>query len=534
MVVNKARQGRREELDAGAGHRTVLDDSIDLSRPEPPAVIDLRTAAERAAAGQSKARLEHLKQWLFAAAYASLAAIAGGLSLLAAYYLRHGAAFCGPEACGVADPYLALLPAAVMIRGAIALTRRPWRVRRIRGFFEEIHDALSDALIGSAVIVMFTFFFRSGFEFRTFSYARSVFVIDLLIASVLLIGVSILAKVVLQRLRADGHNQRNVVLIASDGSERAFKDMVRKHPELGYNIVGIVDHRTGDAPEDLQAEIILLAAEMRLHEVIVTAPGMDHLQLSGIVSAAELADLELKAVPDTFGLPPTKVRLHTVGNSPMLQLLEEPLPGGRRAVKRTMDLVIGGITLLVFTPVFIAIAIAVKLTSKGPVFFRQRRVGMDGRPFDMLKFRTMYVGSHAKSQEHEAYVAALIRGEMEEGGDSVMKMQDDPRITRIGRTLRRYSLDELPQLINVIRGEMSLVGPRPALPYEVAIYADAHRRRLEIRPGVTGLWQVSGRSTVTFQRMVEMDIEYIERWNPLLDCWILARTVPALIRNETG
>ena len=520
-------------MDARAGHPNTLDDSIDLTDPAPPAVVDLRTVAERAQATQSKAHLERFKQWLFAAGYASLAAVAGGLSLLAAYYLRHGSAFCGPETCGQADPYMALLPAAILIRGAVALRHRPWKVRRIRGYFEEVHDALSDALVGSLLVVMFTFFFRSGFEFQAFSYARSVFILDWLIASVLLIGVAILAKVVLQRLRAEGHNQRNVVLIASNGSERAFKDVVRKHPELGYNIVGVVDHQAGDAPEDLQAEIVLLAAEMRLHEVIVTAPGLDHLQLSGIVSAAELADLELKAVPDTFGLPPTKVRLQTVGNSPMLQLLEEPLPGGRRAVKRSMDLIIGGATMLLFAPVFVLIAIAVKLTSEGPIFFRQRRVGMDGRPFDMLKFRTMYTGSHRKAHEHEAYVAALIRGEMEEDNE-VMKMQDDPRITRVGGFLRRFSLDELPQLINVIRGEMSLVGPRPALPYEVAIYADAHRRRLEIRPGVTGLWQVSGRSTVTFQRMVELDIEYIERWNPLLDCWILIRTVPALVRNETG
>lgn len=521
-------------MDARFERAPTLDGNSDLIDAERSGVVDLRTPEERAIGSgpPQKARTERAKLWLFALGYGALAAAAGGLSLLAAYYLRHGAAFCGPETCGQSGPYVALIPAAILIRGAIALRHRPWRTRRVRGYFEEVHDALSDALLGSLFVVMFTFFFRSGFEFRTFSYARSVFIIDWLFASLLLVGVAVLAKLVLQQLRTRGHNQRNVVLIASDGSERSFMDMARRHPELGYNIVGVVERHPSDAPDDIQAEIILLASEMRLHEVVVTAPGIDHLQLSGLVSAAELADLELKAVPDTFGLPPTKVRLDMVGNAPMLQLLEEPLPGGRRAVKRTMDLVIGGITLLLFSPLFIAAAAAVKFTSDGPVFFRQRRVGMDGRPFDMLKFRTMYTGAHARSEAHEQYVAALIRGEIE--SDEVMKMRNDPRITRVGRVLRRFSIDELPQLINVIRGEMSLVGPRPALPYEVAIYADAHRRRLEIRPGVTGLWQVSGRSRVTFQRMVELDIEYIERWNPLLDCWILARTVPALLRSETG
>lgn len=159
---------------------------------------------------------------------------------------------------------------------------------------------------------------------------------------------------------------------------------------------------------------------------------------------------------------------------------------------------------------------------------------MDGRPFEFLKFRTMVVDGD--SSDHEDYVARLIKGTAEPtSGDAVLfKMTDDPRVTRVGKFLRRYSLDELPQLLNVLKGEMSLVGPRPSLPVEVSIYDDWHQRRLEVRPGITGLWQVSGRSKIGFQDMVRLDINYIERWSPLLDVLIVLRTVPALLRKETG
>jgi lipopolysaccharide/colanic/teichoic acid biosynthesis glycosyltransferase len=156
---------------------------------------------------------------------------------------------------------------------------------------------------------------------------------------------------------------------------------------------------------------------------------------------------------------------------------------------------------------------------------------MDGRPFDMLKFRTMVVDGD--SSVHQEFVEALIRGDVAADEDvAAYKLTDDPRVTRVGRILRRLSIDELPQLINVLRGEMSVVGPRPPLPFEVDMYQEWHRRRLEVRPGMTGLWQVSGRSKMTFDEMVKLDIHYIETWSPLRDVSIVLRTIPALLRKE--
>lgn len=207
------------------------------------------------------------------------------------------------------------------------------------------------------------------------------------------------------------------------------------------------------------------------------------------------------------------------------------------AVKRVMDVMGSAMALIVLAPLLALIAIAIKVTSKGPIFFRQKRVGQHGECFTFLKFRSMYVNNDAS--HHRQFVRQLIKGQAaksaapaEKGG--VYKLTNDPRITRVGRFIRRTSLDELPQFINVLRGEMSLVGPRPAIPYEVEAYDIWHRRRvLEAKPGITGLWQVEGRSRVGFDEMVRLDLRYVRSWSPWLDVKILART-PKAVMDGTG
>jgi lipopolysaccharide/colanic/teichoic acid biosynthesis glycosyltransferase len=204
-------------------------------------------------------------------------------------------------------------------------------------------------------------------------------------------------------------------------------------------------------------------------------------------------------------------------------------------VKRTIDLLGSGVGLLLLSPLFLAISIAIKITSSGPVFFRQQRVGQYGRLFTVLKFRSMYVNND--HNVHKDYVTKLIANRAERHGatgtsDGVYKLTNDRRITPLGRILRRTSFDELPQIMNVFQGDMSLVGPRPAIPYELAAYQTWHRRRiLEAKPGITGLWQVTGRSLVKFDDMVRLDLRYATGWSLGLDIWILLRTPLAVIRG---
>ena len=204
-------------------------------------------------------------------------------------------------------------------------------------------------------------------------------------------------------------------------------------------------------------------------------------------------------------------------------------------VKRTMDIAGSALALVVLAPLFLAIAIAIKMSSAGPVFFRQKRIGQFGTCFVFVKFRSMYVNNDASV--HESYVRKLIAGEAERqvsngNGAGVYKLTADPRVTSVGNFLRRTSLDELPQFFNVFKGEMSLVGPRPALPYEVGAYDLWHRRRLvEVKPGMTGLWQVMGRNRVKFDEMVRLDVTYARTWSLWLDMKILMRTPRAVLEG---
>jgi len=202
-------------------------------------------------------------------------------------------------------------------------------------------------------------------------------------------------------------------------------------------------------------------------------------------------------------------------------------------VKQLMDITGSALLLIIFAPLLLIIALAIKATSKGPVLFRQQRVGRYGQYFTFLKFRSMRIGNDCSV--HKEFVTKLIAGEVEQrpsngSGKSIYKITNDARVTRVGRFLRRTSLDELPQLVNVLKGYMSLVGPRPAIPYELAAYQTWHRRRvLEVKPGITGLWQVSGRSSVKFDEMVRLDLRYATSWSPWLDFKILMRTPRAVI-----
>jgi lipopolysaccharide/colanic/teichoic acid biosynthesis glycosyltransferase len=197
---------------------------------------------------------------------------------------------------------------------------------------------------------------------------------------------------------------------------------------------------------------------------------------------------------------------------------------------RVLDLLVAASVLLVLAPLLIAIAVAVRIDSKGPVLFRQRRVGRGRREFTIFKFRTMC--EDADSSRHRKYVQTLIDGTRESERGHLYKLSVDDRVTRVGRFLRSWSLDELPQLINVLRGQMALVGPRPVIPYEIDMYPDAYLKRFVVKPGLTGLWQVSGRNERTYDEMVSFDIEYAESSSLWLDLRILAKTVPVVLRRQ--
>jgi exopolysaccharide biosynthesis polyprenyl glycosylphosphotransferase len=449
------------------------------------------------------------------------AALAGAASLVVVVGWSVGSPFAGRGSA-----YGSIVVFATLVRMAVFVAGRPDRLRRYHGYFDEVTDAIKQATVGSVAIVVFTFFWRDGTRFTNPRYSRGVFVADWALAAVLLSLLAIGAKQVLGRWRRSGGNSLNVVVMGSSGTAAALVAALDGHPETGYRVVGVVDDRGPDEADAVE-ELRQLAASIDVDEVVLSSPQLTRKDVDRLVSLPELSRARVTAAPHLFGLPPTKARLSRVGDFPLLALNHEPLPGARRAFKRALDVLIASVALVLASPVMLLVAIAIRLTSTGPSLFRQARIGMDGRRFRVLKFRTMRVDSD--TSEHRAFVREQFTGL-----GTASKIAHDPRVTRLGAFLRATSIDELPQLVNVLLGHMSIVGPRPALDYEVELYQDWQRRRLEVRPGLTGLWQVSGRSKLSFQEMHRLDIQYIDNWTPFEDMKIIVRTIPALLRRDAA
>jgi exopolysaccharide biosynthesis polyprenyl glycosylphosphotransferase len=349
---------------------------------------------------------------------------------------------------------------------------------------------------------------------------------------------SIVTRAVLRlRLRSRRLAGDCVHRVLAVGPEAAVVDLVertRREPESGLFVVGaclLEDGARSLALTRAQVPVVgtprnLVAAldQVGADTVAVTASE----QLSGealrrLAWQLEGRGVELVVSPGLVEIAGPRLHVRPFSGLPLLHLEQPEFRGARRVVKALADRVLAAGGLLVLAPLLVGIAIAVRVTTPGPALFLQTRVGRDGRTFRLVKFRSMHVNAETMIEQLRA---------LNEKDGVLFKMREDPRVTRVGRILRRYSLDELPQLLNVLTGSMSLVGPRPPLPREVAEYGDDVRRRLLVKPGLTGLWQVSGRSDLSWEESVRLDLRYVENWSLSLDAAILLRTVRAVTKGS--
>ena len=335
----------------------------------------------------------------------------------------------------------------------------------------------------------------------------------------------------LRMARRLGRNTRNVLIVGSGPRAVSVKRRIEQNPHWGLRVVGYVDDADTPISPEIDARSMRKMVEMRrilrdevIDEVIIAAPRSMFVQMSGLVSACGEAGIPFTLLSDVFGdyLPPPAVT--RFGSLAALRFAPVHHSQTRIAVKRALDILGAAIGLTISAPIIGAAALAVRLSSPGPAFFRQTRIGLYGRRFTLYKLRTMV----ADAEQQKDALAHL-----NEMSGPVFKIRKDPRVTPLGSWLRRFSIDELPQLWNVLRGHMSLVGPRPPLPHEVGQYETSERRRLAMRPGLTCLWQIGGRNRVRdFDEWVRMDLEYIDAWSLTLDLRILAQTIPVVIRAE--
>jgi exopolysaccharide biosynthesis polyprenyl glycosylphosphotransferase len=353
-------------------------------------------------------------------------------------------------------------------------------------------------------------------------------------ATTLLLGIvsRIVLRWILTAVRKSGFNCRHVVFVGTDAHALGLARDIEAHPELGCRVVGFIsdDEKAVGNPVAAGASWPVVGSISHIQEFLETK-SVDEIiiclsikeHFNHIYQVFELCrelGVVVRLIPRESDLKVlSRLQIESFGDFRVVTFFREKLLL-QLLLKRIMDVLISAAALLILSPLMVTIAIIIKCTSPGPVFFVQERMGMNRRKFKLLKFRSMVADAEARKQE----LAAL--NEMD---GPAFKIRNDPRVTRIGRFIRKTSIDELPQLINVLKGEMALVGPRPPLPTEVDQYEWLHRRRLSIKPGITCLWQVNGRNSVPFVKWMEMDKEYIENWSIWLDVKILCRTLPVVL-----
>ena len=329
---------------------------------------------------------------------------------------------------------------------------------------------------------------------------------------------------------------QNTVIVGAGDVGQTVAHKFLQHPEYGINVVGFVDSMPKERRDDLQHLALVgdlddlpeLIELLDVERIVIAFSNERHEDVLTLARNLRELNVQIDIVPRLFDLIGPGVEVHSVEGMPLVGLSTLRLARSSRLVKRAVDIVVSAALLALLAPLFALVALAVKLDSDGPVFFRQRRTGEGGDPFRMFKFRTMVRDADARKQEF-----AHLNRHLAPGGDARMfKIVDDPRVTRVGRVLRKYFVDELPQLINVLTGDMSLIGPRP-LVLEESRHVDAWgRRRLDLKPGMTGVWQVLGRSEIPFEEMVKLDYHYVTTWSLAGDLRLLLQTIPLVLRGE--
>jgi exopolysaccharide biosynthesis polyprenyl glycosylphosphotransferase len=362
-----------------------------------------------------------------------------------------------------------------------------------------------------------------------FELSRGFVLLAFLVGTVALLAERYAVRLQAHKARRKGHLVHRVLAVGGPSGISEVVDALRRDSYIGYQVVGAcLPEGIAVEPERFPvpvagkvADIRRLCEELGTDTVLVARGGFDSaLELRRIAWDLEGSSIDLVVVPSLTDVAGPRIHMRPVAGLPLLHV-EQPQAGRAGGLpKRLFDLVFASAALMVLCPLLFVVALVVKLQDGGPVFFRQARIGRGGRPFGMIKVRSMVMDA----EERLAEVT-----ELNESDGVLFKMREDPRITRVGRFLRRYSVDELPQLVNVIRGDMSLVGPRPPLPAEVNKYAIDVHRRLLVRPGLTGLWQVSGRSGLSWDESVRLDLYYVDNWSMMSDLVIVAKTVKAVL-----
>lgn len=419
-----------------------------------------------------------------------------------------------------------IMTASVILWVIIFNFQGAYSYQRFTSFATETKIILKTVLGGVMLLIGLVFLLRPGYVPRTLVAVFIVVNLTLLTSEKLLLFYA--AKII----RRQGQNRKAVLAVGTGNQARQFVETIQKHFHWGLDIVGFLDPAKSKVDQEIFGKKILgtfkdIHLVLRSHpvdEVIIMVSTRRLGEVREVLETCEREGVQVRIISDFLGKIAKKFRAEVIYGLPVISIGYIPENQLASLVKRGMDIVISLLSLIFAAPLFLVIAAGITLTSPGPVFYEWNVIGFNKKPFKSWKFRTMVMGA----DDMKAQLSHL--NEMK---GPVFKITNDPRITPIGRFLRKFSLDELPQLVSVLKGDMSLVGPRPAGPHELERYESWQRRKLSIKPGITCLWQVNGRNKIiNFDEWAKLDLEYIDNWSLWLDCKILLKTIPSVISGK--
>lgn len=417
---------------------------------------------------------------------------------------------------------------AVLIMLVVFPFRGVYQVRRRLSTLDYVPRIVGGYAIVIAGVIMMAFFFQ-------FTRSRLIFLYVGVLGLVIMFAHRFIAGLIKRWLLGQGIGADRVLIVGEGAVGRRLMQSMIGDPGLGYRLIGYIgaseagdkvhvatEHGILTCPRlGVLEDIRELVTRHRVDEVMVVEDSSDEVDVRNVLDQCRGTTAQFRIVPNLLQISLDRVDFSEIDGVPTIGVQDASIQGWNAIIKRTVDISLSlAVGIVGLIPVMI-IAVVIKRDSPGPVFYRQTRIGQYGQPFTMIKFRCMIDRADERWSE--------LADSREKADQRLFKDPKDPRITRVGRRLRRYSLDELPQILNVLKGDMSIVGPRPPLPLEVAQYDEWHMQRLLVRPGLTGLWQVNGRSNLTFDEMVRLDLYYAENWTPWLDTKVLLRTIPAVV-----
>jgi exopolysaccharide biosynthesis polyprenyl glycosylphosphotransferase len=428
--------------------------------------------------------------------------------------------------------YLPLLPLALAIWGALLLLSGRYRSHRTVPLLDESWAVLRVCASGTILFTLALYVLRIDVRLLgNDQISRAWVLLFGVFASLLLLAEKLFLRISSRYVRSRGFNYRTVLIVGTNPAALKIADSIHGHRFWGYRILGFIVN--GHQPADPWPSRYPILGEIKhithiiennvVDDVIFAVSRRDLDRLEDLFLSLQEQGIRTRFAVNLFPHTQARVELEELDGIPLLSFATGPTSPLPLMAKRVMDVALSSLLLLMGLPVVAAIAALIKLSSHGNVLFRQTRCGLNGRIFTLYKFRTMVEDAEERRRNLE---------HLNEMNGPVFKLKSDPRVTWFGRFLRRFSLDELPQFWNVLRGDMSLVGPRPPIPEEVARYQRWQRRRLSMKPGLTCLWQVSGRNQIDFDQWMQLDLEYIDSWSPMLDFKILLKTIPAVLSGR--